>query len=47
MDIAKITAELGYTSAHDFTTGLAATVRWYAENEAWWRPLADRARLAG
>ena len=25
-----------------FADGLAATVRWYQENEEWWRPLKGR-----
>ena len=32
-------AELGYAPAVDFAAGLADTVRWYRENESWWRPL--------
>jgi dTDP-glucose 4,6-dehydratase len=39
VDIGKIQAELGYQPAVDFETGLAATIRWYSDNEAWWRPL--------
>lgn len=30
---------LGYAPRVPFATGLEATVRWYAENPAWWRPL--------
>ena len=26
----------------DFEEGLARTVKWYRENEAWWRPLKER-----
>jgi dTDP-glucose 4,6-dehydratase len=33
---------LGWTPVHDFTQGLAETVRWYRENEAWWRPIKDQ-----
>jgi dTDP-glucose 4,6-dehydratase len=35
IDDAKIRAELGWEPRHDFSSGLAATVRWYAENRAW------------
>ncbi|MDJ0959931.1 MAG: dTDP-glucose 4,6-dehydratase [Acidimicrobiia bacterium] len=35
MDIAKIRDELGWSPATDLTTGIAATVRWYLDNEAW------------
>jgi dTDP-glucose 4,6-dehydratase len=30
---------LGYEPRTPFPAGLAATVRWYAENRAWWEPL--------
>jgi dTDP-glucose 4,6-dehydratase len=30
---------LGWEPARNFEEGLAETVRWYVENEAWWRPL--------
>jgi dTDP-glucose 4,6-dehydratase len=38
-------AALGYTPQIPFADGLAATVRWYRDNEAWWRPLKARAAL--
>ncbi len=39
IDESKARAELGYAPHHRFDTGLAATLRWYLENEDWWRPL--------
>lgn len=30
---------LGYAPQHRFVDGLAETVAWYHDNEAWWRPL--------
>ena len=30
---------LGWQPAHSFEDALAATVRWYQENEWWWRPI--------
>ncbi|MGI9017549.1 MAG: dTDP-glucose 4,6-dehydratase [Euzebya sp.] len=33
--------ELGWSPDHDFTQALDATVQWYRDNEAWWRPLKD------
>jgi dTDP-glucose 4,6-dehydratase len=39
----KIREELGWAEAYDFEGGLADTVRWYAENPDWWRPLKGRA----
>lgn len=45
VDISKITGELGYQPTVSFEDGLAATVKWYRENRAWWEPL--RAAAAG
>lgn len=45
VDIAKITAELGYAPQIPFEQGLADTVAWYRENRYWWEPLKARAAL--
>ena len=37
IDDGKIRAELGYAPAADFAAALEATLRWYLDNEAWWR----------
>jgi dTDP-glucose 4,6-dehydratase len=42
VDWGKIHKELGYRPETDFEEGLARTVKWYRENEAWWRPLKER-----
>lgn len=42
IDAAKMTAELGWRPRADLEAGLEATVRWYLDNEAWWRPLTER-----
>jgi dTDP-glucose 4,6-dehydratase len=35
----KLRGELGWTPRHaDFEAGLAETIAWYVEHEAWWRP---------
>ncbi|GHF23031.1 dTDP-glucose 4,6-dehydratase [Amycolatopsis deserti] len=47
VDITKISTELGYAPRVSFDEGLAATVRWYADNRAWWEPLKRRAALVG
>ena len=39
LDWSKINRELGYAPVMGFEDGLAATVRWYAENRDWWEPL--------
>ncbi len=36
---------LGYAPATTFTDGLESTVRWYADNRAWWEPLKEAAKL--
>ena len=35
IDPTKIRAELGWTPAETFATGLAQTIRWYLDNGAW------------
>ncbi|MGE5664880.1 MAG: dTDP-glucose 4,6-dehydratase, partial [Deltaproteobacteria bacterium] len=37
IDDAKIRAELGVAPQVPFEEGLRSTVRWYLENEPWWR----------
>jgi dTDP-glucose 4,6-dehydratase len=39
VDWTKIHDELGYTPQTSFDEGLSETVKWYHDNEAWWRPL--------
>jgi dTDP-glucose 4,6-dehydratase len=39
IDDTKIRDDLGYLPLTSFDAGLASTVAWYQENEAWWRPL--------
>lgn len=35
----KISVELGYQPSVTFEEGLLDTIKWYRENEKWWRPL--------
>jgi dTDP-glucose 4,6-dehydratase len=37
----KIMNELGYAPQETFETGIRKTVRWYLENEQWWRRIMD------
>ncbi len=49
IDAAKLRRELGWQPSHtDFAAGLAETIAWYRDNEAWWRPAkeATEARCA-
>ena len=43
LDASKIERELGWRPERDFGSGLEETVRWYADNRAWWEPLKRRA----
>ena len=36
---------LGWHSRHSFDAALERTVRWFVDNEAWWRPLKTGAYL--
>ncbi|KJU81282.1 dTDP-glucose 4,6-dehydratase [Candidatus Magnetobacterium bavaricum] len=38
----KIHAELGFTPQMQFRDGLEHTVRWFKDNQWWWRPLKER-----
>jgi len=35
----KLRERLGWTPRHDFEDGIVDTVRWYVENESWWRKI--------
>jgi len=37
VDISKINKELGYAPQVNFEDGLAQTINWYKNNEAWWK----------
>jgi dTDP-glucose 4,6-dehydratase len=41
LDTAKLQS-LGWTPQVPFEEGLAATVQWYRDNEAWWRPIKEQ-----
>ncbi|MBB5743392.1 dTDP-glucose 4,6-dehydratase [Microbacterium ginsengiterrae] len=42
IDSRKLREELGWAPQFsDFESGLAATIAWYRENEAWWAPAKD------
>jgi dTDP-glucose 4,6-dehydratase len=41
VDSGKIRQRLKFTAVTDLTQGLAQTVRWYLENESWWRDVAS------
>ena len=41
IDSSRISNELGWQPSVSFEKGLEITVKWYLENEAWWRPLLE------
>ena len=41
VDIDKI-GELGWKPKHDFEAGIEKTVKWYVENEDWWRAIKQK-----
>jgi dTDP-glucose 4,6-dehydratase len=44
IDETKARTELGYASAHGFAEHFQVTLRWYLENEGWWRALQGHAQ---
>ena len=41
IDPTKIENELGWHPQENFETGIRKTVRWYLDNEWWWRPIRE------
>lgn len=42
IDSTKLRCELGWQPQHtNFEEGLAQTIQWYKDNEAWWRPVKE------
>jgi dTDP-glucose 4,6-dehydratase len=42
IDASKLENELGWRAQEDFNSGIEKTVRWYLDNDWWWRPLRER-----
>ncbi len=42
IDATKLETELGWRAEETFDTGIERTVRWYLDNEWWWRPLREK-----
>jgi dTDP-glucose 4,6-dehydratase len=42
IDAAKLERELGWRPLETFDSGIEKTVRWYLDNEWWWRPLREK-----
>lgn len=45
IDPSRIRNELDWQPSVTIDEGLEKTVRWYIDNEGWWRPLLDRSRV--
>jgi dTDP-glucose 4,6-dehydratase len=41
IDASKLEGELGWRAQETFETGIERTVRWYLDNEWWWKPLRE------
>ena len=41
IDPSKIERELGWKAQESFDSGIERTIRWYLDNETWWRPLVE------
>ena len=44
VDCTKAQEELGYSPKISFDQGLLETIKWYKDNESWWRPLKSKAQ---
>ena len=42
IDASRLESELGWRARETFETGLERTVRWYLDNNEWWKPLRAR-----
>lgn len=42
LDSSKIRSELGWKPRYTFPSALKETVKWYVENEPWWKPSATK-----
>jgi dTDP-glucose 4,6-dehydratase len=42
IDASKLESELGWRATENFETGLKKTVRWYLDNQRWWRAILAR-----
>jgi dTDP-glucose 4,6-dehydratase len=42
IDATRLEDELGWKAQENFESGIEKTVRWYLDNDWWWRPLRER-----
>ncbi|MFQ5764198.1 MAG: hypothetical protein ACE5GT_04665, partial [Rhodospirillales bacterium] len=41
IDAAKVTEVLGFRPQESFESGIRKTLRWYLDNERWWRDVLE------
>ncbi len=41
IDASKLETELGWAARENFDTGIRRTIRWYLDNDWWWKPLRE------
>jgi dTDP-glucose 4,6-dehydratase len=42
IDPAKLMDDLGWKPRENFDSGIRRTVKWYLENEWWWKPIHEK-----
>jgi dTDP-glucose 4,6-dehydratase len=42
IDATKLQSELGWQAKENFESGIRKTIRWYLENQWWWRPIREK-----
>ncbi|MBK5265127.1 MAG: dTDP-glucose 4,6-dehydratase, partial [Alphaproteobacteria bacterium] len=42
IDATRLETELGWQALENFESGIEKTVRWYLDNDWWWKPLRER-----
>src|SRR6202035_4524305 len=47
IDASKLERELGWQAEESFESGLEKTVRWYVDQQPWWRAILDRGYSTG
>jgi dTDP-glucose 4,6-dehydratase len=47
IDASKLERDLGWNAEENFESGIAKTVRWYLDQERWWRAILVRGYTAG
>ena len=46
IDASKLERELGWRAEENFESGIRKTVRWFVDQQPWWRAIAERGYTA-